>query len=308
MISVSEKWAQSIFDFKIHLKLEKNLADNTIESYVRDVEKLSSFCIEQGQIPPNQVKESEITACIENLLRSNYSNKSQARLLSGFKSFFKFLLLENNLDYDPTALIDGPKVSKSLPDVLEISEIMEMLNCIDLSLPQGHRNRAILETLYASGLRVSELINLKLTNLYLDLGVLKVIGKGDKERWVPIGPDALAQINNYVQHERSSLKIAKGHEDFVFLNRRGKKLTREMIFLIIKDTAAKANIQKDISPHTFRHSFATHLVEGGADLRAVQEMLGHESITTTEIYTHLDTAFLRATVLQYHPINKISKT
>ncbi len=227
--------------------------------------------------------------------------RSQARIISGIRAFYHYLLMEDVIKEDPTILLEGPKISRKLPDTLNVEEINQILNVIDLSAPHGHRNRAILETLYSCGLRVSELVNLRISNLFLEADFIRVIGKGDKERLVPIGTEAIKQIHHYRTGERNQLKIKSGQEDYLFLNRRGSKLSRVMIFTIIKKFAAAAGIQKKISPHTFRHSFATHLVENGASLRAVQEMLGHVSITTTEIYTHLDKQFLKDTLIQYHP-------
>jgi integrase/recombinase XerD len=226
---------------------------------------------------------------------------SQARILSGIKAFYKYLLFEELIEKDPTALIEGPKLGRKLPDTLDYEEIVRMLDCIDLSSPEGGRNRAMLEVLYSSGLRVSELVELKIGNVYFDIGFLRVIGKGNKERLVPVGRDAMKFLKIYLEEIRVHVPVQNGFESHVFLNRRGKKLTRVMIFLIIKDLAAKIGLRKTISPHTFRHSFATHLIEGGADLRAVQEMLGHESITTTEIYTHLDRDYLRQVIQEFHP-------
>ena len=229
---------------------------------------------------------------------------SQSRILSGIKAFYKFLNLEDIISIDPAALVEAPKIGRKLPDTLSIEEINTLIDAIDLSKPEGARNKAMMETLYACGLRVSELINLKISNLQLNIDFLKVTGKGDKERYVPIGPQAKKMIDIYRNEIRNHLTIKKGQEDYLFLNRRGSKLSRVMVFNIIKALVIKAGIHKTISPHTFRHSFATHLVEGGADLRAVQEMLGHESITTTEIYTHLDRSYLRETIVEFHPRNK----
>lgn len=229
---------------------------------------------------------------------------SQARIISGIKSFYRYCLLEKISDTDPSTLLEAPKLKRALPDVLSFDEIEQIIAQIDLSKPEGGRNKAILETLYSCGLRVSELVNLRISQLYLDVGFIRVIGKGDKERLVPIGQSATKYINLYRQTQRQHLQVASGHEDILFLNRHGRKLSRVMIFLIIRELVQQAGIKKNVSPHTFRHSFATHLVEGGADLRAVQEMLGHESITTTEIYTHLDREFLRKTLENYHPAFK----
>ncbi|MCB9308486.1 MAG: site-specific tyrosine recombinase XerD [Lewinellaceae bacterium] len=300
-------WKSCLAGFKAYLLLEKSLSDHSIEAYLRDVNKLMQYC---------QLKElgnSPITIHPDNLSDFVYfindlglEARSQARIISGVRAFYKYLVLEDLIDHDPTEHMQTPKLKRSLPDVLSYEEIDNILQSIDLSSDHGHRNKAMLETLYACGLRVSELISLKLSNYFPEEGFIKVIGKNNKERLIPIGDAAINQINIYIQTDRTQLKIAKGYEDFIFLNRRGKSLTRNMIFLLIKTYVAQAGISKSISPHTFRHSFATHLVEGGADLRAVQEMLGHESILTTEIYTHLDKQFLRETIRAYHPISKLS--
>lgn len=278
------------------------MSENSIEAYLRDVEKLSQFAAMTEHKPgPETIKDRDISDFLEYINQFGLSPTSQARILSGIKSFYKYLALENIIQIDPTRLIEAPKTGRKLPDTLAFPEIERMLEIIDVSTPEGTRNRAILEVLYSCGLRVSELVDLKLTNCYFDIGFIRVVGKGNKMRLVPIGRDAIKYTNIYLESIRNHLDIKTGEEDIVFLNRRGKQLTRVMIFLIIKDLAALAGIHKSISPHTFRHSFATHLIEGGADLRAVQEMLGHESITTTEIYTHLDRAFLQETLKSYHP-------
>jgi len=283
--------------------LEKGLSTNTLDAYMSDVDKLQVWSETEGdQISPLQITYSHLTSFVTWINQIGIGAKSQARIISGIRAFYKYLSLENLIDDDPSELLEGPRLRRKIPDVLSQEEIVQTIESIDLSHPQGHRNRAILETLYACGLRVSELINLKLSQYYPDLGVVRVIGKNDKERIVPIGDTAIKYINFYVQGGRSQLKlIAKGHEDFIFLNRRGKQLTRVYIFMIVKEVVKHAGIEKKVSPHTFRHSFATHLVEGGADLKAVQDMLGHESITTTEIYTHLDTKYLRDTIINFHP-------
>jgi integrase/recombinase XerD len=296
-------WPASLQHFKSYLLLERSLSANTIEAYLNDVGKFIQYLeIHQKDLPPLKVKQLDLEQFIfwVNGLGLEYS--SQARLISGLKAFYKFLMVEDLLDEDPTEMLEGPRLRRKIPEVLSILEIRAMLQAIDLSEAQGVRNRAILETLYACGLRVSELTNMKLSNLYFDMGIIKIIGKNDKERLVPIGEDAMKHINLYVEHVRKlQNNIHKDHENYLFLNRRGQKLTRVMIFLIIKEVAALAEIKKSVSPHTFRHSFATHLVEGGADLKAVQDMLGHESITTTEIYTHLDAEYLKETIYLFHP-------
>ncbi|WP_114781357.1 site-specific tyrosine recombinase XerD [Botryobacter ruber] len=295
-------WSVCIKQFEQYLQLERSLSGNSVEAYTRDINKLLDFLQLKGlQVAPEQMTPAIIREFLEWIAELGMTPHSQARTLSGIRAFYKFLIMEDMLPHDPTETVEAPKLSRKLPDTLAFHEIEQLLNAIDLSTPEGTRNRAILETLYSSGLRVTELLELKLSNLYEDMGFLKVAGKGDKERLVPIGRDALKHIRLYLDGIRCHLTIKKGHEDYVFLNRRGAKLTRVMVFTIIKDLTAKAGIQKQVSPHTFRHSFATHLIEGGADLRAVQEMLGHESITTTEIYTHLDRDYLKQVIKDYHP-------
>lgn len=295
-------WDSYIKQFKNYLKLERSLAENSIAAYLRDITKLKEFFeIKHKNVNPLNVKQQDLIDFFEFINELGISPYSQARLLSGIKSFFQFLLYEDLIEVDPSGLLETPKLGRKLPDVLSITEIDRLFESVDHSKPEGMRNRAMLETLYSSGLRVSELIELKISNLYSDIGFIRVIGKGSKERLVPIGSSALKYISIYKNEIRNHLKIQSGFEDFLFLNRRGKSLSRVMIFMIIKDLIKVAGINKNISPHTFRHSFATHLIEGGADLRAVQEMLGHESITTTEIYTHLDKEYLKQIVKQYHP-------
>ena len=291
--------------FKAYLQLEKSLSDNSVEAYLHDVEKLTSWMLQSGlQKTPAQVELKDLEAFVRWVGELGMTATSQARMISGLKSFFKYCLLEEIVSIDPATLLEAPKLKRSLPDVLSFEEIEAIIQQIDLSKPEGGRNKAILELLYGCGLRVSEAVNLRLSCLYLDVGFIRVTGKGDKERLVPIGSDAVKYINIYRHNIRVHVPVKPGNDDILFLNRRGGKLSRVMIFLIIKELARQAGIQKTISPHTFRHSFATHLVEGGADLRAVQEMLGHESITTTEIYTHLDREFLRTTLHQFHPAFK----
>lgn len=295
-------WDLLIKQFKHYLKLERGLADNSVEAYVRDIIKLQNFADSNEQtISPLEISTANITDFIILLNELGMSAFSQARIISGIKAFFKYLLFEDIIKVDPSQLIEAPQLGRKLPDTLDLHEIEKLLSAIDHSKPEGPRNRAILESLYSSGLRVSELIGLRLSNLYFDANYIRVIGKGDKERLVPIGREAIKYINIYREESRVHLDIKAGNEDFVFLNRRGAKLSRVMIFTIIKNLAKSAGIKKNISPHTFRHSFATHLIEGGADLRAVQEMLGHESITTTEIYTHLDRAYLQQVIQEFHP-------
>jgi integrase/recombinase XerD len=291
--------------FRAYLQLEKSLSDNSVEAYLRDIEKLTQYLLQSDtKKTPAQLELKDLQHFLKWIAELGMTATSQARIISGLRSFYKYCLLENIVTKDPTVLLDAPKLKRALPDVLSFEEIEAIIGQIDLSKPEGGRNKAILETLYSCGLRVSELVNLAISNLHLDVGFVRVIGKGDKERLVPIGSDAVKYINIYRDEIRVHIPIKKDNEDVLFLNRRGAKLTRVMIFLVIKDLVAKAGIHKTISPHTFRHSFATHLVEGGADLRAVQEMLGHESITTTEIYTHLDREFLRETLHKFHPAFK----
>lgn len=288
--------------FKAYLQLEKSLSDNSIEAYVRDVEKLTTFLIATGQKKsPAEIDLKNLQQFVKWVGELGMTAASQARTISGIKGFYKYCLMENIVTVDATALLEAPKLKRSLPDVLSFDEIEKIIGKIDQSKPEGGRNKAILETLYSCGLRVTEVVNLQISCLYLDVGFIRVIGKGNKERLVPIGADAVKYIKLYKDNIRVHVPIKKGSEDILFVNKRGGQLSRIMIFYIIKDLAKKAGITKNISPHTFRHSFATHLVEGGADLRAVQEMLGHESITTTEIYTHLDRDFLRSTLQQFHP-------
>mgnify|MGYP001349658704 FL=1 len=293
-------WEKSIKEFKTYLKIERSLSSNTIDSYLRDVKKLARFAIEK-KLNQLNISKSDIKDFIAEINKEKISARTQSRIISGIKAFYKYLILEDYLKVNPTELIESPKIGMKLPDTLSISEIDSLISAIDLSHPQGERNRAILEVLYSCGLRVSELTNLKLSNIRFKEGYVKVVGKGNKERFTPIGNSAIKYLNIYLNEIRNHQNIKKGSENIVFLNRRGSKLTRVMIFTIIKELAKKIGLKKKISPHTFRHSFATHLIEGGADLRAIQEMLGHESITTTEIYTHLDREFLRDAIMSFHP-------
>jgi len=278
--------------YKAWLQLEKSLADNSVEAYLHDINMLTTFLIEKENTTPSDITLKDLEQFVKWVTELGMTASSQARIISGLRSFYKYCLIEQITTTDPTVLLEAPKLKRSLPDTLSFEEIEKIINKIDLSTPEGGRNKAMLETLYSCGLRVSELIN------------IRVIGKGDKERLVPIGSDAIKFIKIYAENIRVHIAIKKEQDDFLFLNRRGSKLTRVMVFIILKELAKKAGITKNISPHTFRHSFATHLVEGGADLRAVQEMLGHQSITTTEIYTHLDREFLRNTLQQFHPAFK----
>lgn len=288
--------------FKAYLQLEKSLSDNSVQAYLRDIELLTQHLQEKKSMKtPSDITLKDLQQFIKWITELGMLASSQARIISGLRAFYKFCLLEHISMTDPTTLLEAPKLKRSLPDTLSFEEIETMIQQIDLSKPEGGRNKAILETMYSCGLRVSEVVGLRISQLYLDVGFIRVTGKGDKERLVPIGSSAIKYINIYKNTIRVHLDIKKGNEDILFLNKRGGKLSRVMIFYIIKDLASKAGIKKTVSPHTFRHSFATHLIEGGADLRAVQEMLGHASITTTEIYTHLDREFLRKTLEQFHP-------
>ena len=299
-------WQSAIAGFKAYLKLERSLSDNSISNYLRDVSKLENYFrqIIKVEKPISSVSIDDLQSFIKWINEIGLSARSQARIISGIKSFFKYLILEDMITADPSELLESPRLGRKLPDTLSIDEVDSLINAIDRSNPQGERNLAILETLYGCGLRVTELTTMQLSEIFWEEGFARIIGKGDKQRLVPIGGKALKQLNIYINEVRVHQTIQKGFEDFVFLNRRGKALTRVMIFTIIKQLAEKIGLEKSISPHTFRHSFATHLVEGGADLRAVQEMLGHESITTTEIYTHLDRSFLKQVIMDHHPWSK----
>jgi integrase/recombinase XerD len=295
-------WTAEKKGFKAWLQLEKSLSDHSVEAYLRDIEKLTQFIANHHSgFAIEQIILSDLQSFLKWIGGLGMTASSQSRIISGIRSFFKYCLQENLIKIDPTLLLETPKLRRNLPDFLSVDEINRIIQAIDLSKPEGERNRAILETMYSCGLRVSELVNLRLSGLYPDLGIIKVIGKGDKERLIPIGNTALKFIAIYRNQVRVHIAVKKGSEDILFLNRRGGGLTRQMIFILLKDLVQVAGIKKTVSPHTFRHSFATHLVEGGADLRAVQEMLGHESITTTEIYTHLDRAYLRETLQKFHP-------
>jgi len=295
-------WQPYFNGFEAYLKLERSLSENSVDAYLHDVTKVTQFLDIQGMdLGPGQLKLSHLQRFLQWITELGMSARSQARIISGLKAFYRYLLMENIVTQDPTGMLESPKIGRKLPVTLSVAEIDQLIARIDLSTDEGKRNKAIMETLYGCGLRVSELTNLKISNLFFKEGFIKVTGKGDKERLVPIGNIAQIEINHYLMSIRSHVPVQKGHEDIVFLNRRGAALSRVMIFNIVKELAMKAGIRKKISPHTFRHSFATHLVEGGADLRAVQEMLGHESITTTEIYTHLDRDYLRSAIIQFHP-------
>lgn len=291
--------------FRAYLKLERGLSDNTISAYMHDMNLLMLFMTNLSlPVSPDCVSADNLRDFVKNCAQNGLSARSQARVISGFKAFFRYLIYENIISDNPSGMIDTPRVGRKLPDVLSVHEVERLLECIDLSRNEGHRDRAMVETLYGCGLRVSELVNLKISNLRFDEGFIRVIGKGDKERLVPVGSSAIRYNNIYINEFRRYCKPVKGYENTLYLNRFGKSLSRISIFNIIKALATEAGITKSISPHTLRHSFATHLVEGGADLRAVQEMLGHESITTTEVYTHLDREYLRETINLHHPRNK----
>ncbi len=295
-------WLSTINGFRSYLKLEKFLSPNSVEAYLQDMDKLQQFSASLiPQRKPETVSTQDLKAFIQWVNELGMTPASQARILSGIKAFYKFMLMENLLSHNPSEQIEAPRLTRKLPDTLNILEIDALIAAIDLSKPDGFRNKTMLEVLYSCGLRVTELITLKISNLYLEDDFIKILGKGNKERLVPIGEQASKLLKIYLEQIRVHLNIKKGQEDYVFLSKRGTLLSRVMVFMIIKSLAEKTGLKKSISPHTFRHSFATHLIEGGADLRAVQEMLGHESITTTEIYTHLDREYLRETIIQYHP-------
>ncbi|MDR6941509.1 site-specific tyrosine recombinase XerD [Mucilaginibacter pocheonensis] len=296
------EWSSAIKGFQAYLKLEKSLADNSVESYTRDIEKLSQFSdIQAEKLKPESITLNNLRQFIAWINELGMIPSTQARILSGIKAFYKYLLMEDVIKNDPSELLESPRIQRKLPDTLSYGDINKLIAAIDVSKPEGARNKAILETLYGCGLRVSELTELKLSNLYLDIEFIKVTGKGNKERLVPIGTAAIKALKVWIENVRVHIAVKRGEEDIVFLNRRGARLSRVYIFLMIKDLVKLTGLKIKVSPHTFRHSFATHLVEGGADLRAVQEMLGHESITTTEIYTHLDREYLKSTISQFHP-------
>lgn len=291
--------------FESYMLLERSLSPNTIEAYIRDISRLSEYSIKSEQgISPDKIQLNHLRNFVIGLNEIGISERSQARIISGIRAFYLYLIMEDIIIDDPSELLEAPKLGRKIPEVLSLNEIDKIIAAIDLTKEQGHRNKAIIETLYACGVRVSELINMKLSEFYPDIGFVKVTGKNNKERIIPIGNEAIKSIELYIKFDRKNLNIAKGNEDFIFLNRRGKKLTRVMIFHIIKELSELSGIRKNVSPHIFRHSFATHLLEGGADLRVIQEMLGHESILTTEIYTHMDTNYLKEAIMKFHPRNK----
>jgi integrase/recombinase XerD len=296
------KWDDSIKGFEEYLRLEKGLSQNSINAYINDINKLVDFLKDAFKgTTPQKVKLNHLKSFMEWLSERGVSPRTQARTISGIKSYYKYLLIEDKITSDPTALLESPKIGRKLPDILTLEEIDALIGAVDATKSEGQRNKAILETLYSCGLRVSELVSLRVSDLYFDQGYIKVEGKAGKERLVPVSPRAIAEINKYFEGYRRTLRVTPAANNILFLNRRGQKLSRVMIFTIIKNLATKIDLDKKISPHTFRHSFATHLIEGGADLRAVQEMLGHESILTTEIYTHMDRDYMKDTINQFHP-------
>jgi len=297
-------WKSAVQGYHDYLTLERGLSKNSVMAYMRDIKQFTEFAVNEEKIKaPMDIELPHVERFLGHLYDRGLARNSQARMLSGVRSFCKYLRIEGIMDTDPIQLIEAPRPERKLPDVLTVAEIESIIAAVDMSRREGVRNKAMLEVLYSCGLRVSELVNLKFSDLFYDEGFVRVIGKGNKERLVPLSKSVEKEINTYINKMRSKLKIKEGHENFVFLNRRGTQLTRVMIFVVIKDLVRKANLKKKISPHTFRHSFATHLIEGGANLRAIQEMLGHESIVTTEIYTHLDQRFLKEAILTFHPRN-----
>lgn len=301
-------WKPDMDEFRTFLKLEKSLSENSIEAYLADIGKLTTFYEARGETrSPEQVTAKDLGDFLEWITDLGMSPRSQARILSGIKAFFRYLAIEERISDDPSALLQSPKTGRKLPEVLTVAEIDQLFSYIDLSKPEGRRNKAMLELMYSCGLRVSELVNFRITDMYRDEGFIRVIGKGDKERLIPVSTQALHEIDLYLPDRSQLSNIRKADSDILFLNRRGGRLSRVMVFTVVKELAEQAGLKKNISPHTFRHSFATHLVEGGADLRAVQEMLGHESILTTEIYTHLDREYLRENMISYHPRARRSK-
>ncbi len=299
-------WDKHIKGFSAYLRLEKSLSQNSCSAYINDVKKLSEYLInEKSKSNPCTIKREDLSDFVQFTGKLGLHPNTQARFISSIKAFYKYLLLEDYIEVNPSALLERPKTGRKIPEHLSIHEIDMIISAIDLSITEGQRNKAIIETLYGCGLRVSELINLKLSDVYFNEEYVKITGKGNKQRIVPLGYGASKHLKLYVSTTRNQVPVVKGHEDFVFLNNKGKKLSRVMIFIIVKSLCEKAGIKKNVSPHTFRHSFATHLIEGGADLREVQDMLGHESITTTEIYTHIDREYLRENLISYHPRAKL---
>ena len=301
------KWHSHINGFKYHLQIERSLSENSVIAYLQDVDKLEKFILTEYKIPPEKIELSHLKNFIQKINELGISANTQSRILSGIRCFFNYMIMQNYIQQDPSEMLDFPKTTRKLPDTLSVSEIDELMKQIDYSLPEGQRNRALLEIIYSCGLRVSEAVNLKITDLHFNEDYIMVIGKGDKQRMVPVGGLAKKYVTIYLKEIRPLIPCKKESSDVLFLNRRGSKLSRVMVFLILKDLAHRAGIKKIISPHTLRHSFATHLLEGGADLRAIQEMLGHQSITTTEIYTHIDNNLLRENIISFHPRNKKSE-
>jgi len=301
-------WQAAKKGFRSYLKLERSLSPNSINAYLTDLDKLIQFSEnKQVKLCPHTVKHKDLSEFIAWVNELGMIPSSQARIISGIKAFYRYLLLDNRISDDPSELIEGPKLSRKLPDTLNLADIDNLIAAVDVSTPEGMRNKTMIEVLYSCGLRVSELVTLRISNLYLEINFIKIVGKGNKERLVPIGSEAIKYLKIWLGEIRPLMPIQNGEDDIVFLNRRGKRLTRVYVFMVIKDLAAKIGLKKSISPHTFRHSFATHLIEGGADLRAVQEMLGHESITTTEIYTHLDREYLKSVIVSHHPRSSVRK-
>lgn len=295
-------WENAIESYKTYLILEKSLSENSVEAYLNDINKLAKYCADQHKVTtPDEVTYDVLKSYLIYVSSAGVTNRTQARCISSIRSFFKFLVFDGQLKTNPTKLLEAPKIGRKLPNILTVAEIDSMLNAVEMFKPEGQRNKAIIEMLYSCGLRVSELISIKLSNINFRMNVVKIEGKGNKERMIPLSKKAKTEIKQYLKVYRDYLDIAKGYEDVLFLNKRGTALSRVMVFNIIKHLANRAGIKKNVSPHTFRHSFASHLVSGGADLRAVQDMLGHESILTTEIYTHLDDHYLKDTVNKYHP-------
>jgi integrase/recombinase XerD len=295
-------WQAAKKGFRSYLKLERSLSNNSVEAYLGDLDKLIQFAdTKLVKLKPETIQHRDLSDFIGWINELGMIPSSQARIISGIKAFYRYLLLDNQVQTDPSELIEGPKLTRKLPDTLSLADIDKLITAINLSKPEGMRNKAILEVLYSCGLRVSELTTLRISNLYLEINFIKIVGKGNKERLVPIGGEAIQYLKLWLNEVRIHVPIQSGEEDIVFLNRRGKRLSRVYVFLMIKELAEKIGLKKSISPHTFRHSFATHLIEGGADLRAIQEMLGHESITTTEIYTHLDREYLKSVIISHHP-------
>lgn len=302
-------WDNAIESYKTYLILEKSLSSNSVEAYLNDINKLAKYCADEHNIKvPDEVKYDTLKDYLVHVSEIGVTNRTQARCISSIRSFFKFLVFDGQLENNPTRLLEAPKIGRKLPNILTVEEIDAMLNAVEMYKPEGQRNKAIIEMLYSCGLRVSELIDIKLSNINFRMGIVKIEGKGNKERVIPMSKNAKEEIKRYLKVYRDYLDIEKGYEDILFLNKRGTSLSRVMVFNIIKHMAQRAGIKKNVSPHTFRHSFASHLVSGGADLRAVQDMLGHESILTTEIYTHLDNHYLKDTINKYHPRAQEGKT